>query len=108
MSSSSPITLTITNAFPSGYSTSNSPFYLEFDSLINPRTLATTGSFTVATSDSSGYAIESVNSGIVIQMQNVNSLISFLISPLDIINGQTSDYKVTVTTKSPMFTGDKL
>jgi hypothetical protein len=65
MSSSNPITLSITNAFPSGYSAINTPFSLEFDGLVNPRTLATTGSFTVATTDSSGYAIESVNTGVV-------------------------------------------
>lgn len=66
MTSKSPISLTITNAFPNGYSTINTPFNLEFDGLTNPRTMATTGSFTVATSDSSGNAIESVNNGVVV------------------------------------------
>ena len=61
--------MTITDAFSSGaYSSTGTPFYLEFEGLLNPRNLDTSSSFKIQTTDSSGTVIEETSAGVTVTM----------------------------------------
>jgi hypothetical protein len=73
VSTTNPYTITITDAFYSAaYSTTGTPFLLTFEGLRNPRTTATTSSFQISTTDTSGSPIESITQGVTVRMTSFN------------------------------------
>lgn len=60
----SPPAVKITDAFTGSSYAAGTAFYISCSGLRNPRTTAVTSSFSIYTTDSSGYAIESGTTGI--------------------------------------------
>lgn len=76
----------------------------------NPRSLGTSESFTVTTTDSSGTAIDSLSTGFTVTMLSVSELqaVSIENTETDEINGEYDPYQVIVTAQTPTANGDKV
>ena len=96
-SSSSPLTISIANAFSSsGYTTTGTSFTLTFWGLTNPVSTTPTGSFTVYTMDSNSDKIEYDNDQIIATMTSLSPLTSFSPSLVSYVNGATSDLTISI------------
>lgn len=96
LTSSSPITVTVSNVFLSDYTSKLTPFTIILGPVRNPRTMQTTGSFSITTQSSSEMPIEAVSAGITVAMSSVPEMNVFTIIPSNFINGNKNDYLVSV------------
>jgi hypothetical protein len=76
----------------------------------NPRSLATSSSFTVTTSDNSLVAIDTLATGFTTKMTSTSDLQSVSVSNTATlkINGNTGTYQIIVTVSTPPQNGDRL
>jgi hypothetical protein len=69
----SPLNIEIGDAFSTAaYTSTGTAFTISITGLSNPATLGATTSFSVYTTDASGYDIESVTSGVSVQMTSMS------------------------------------
>ena len=101
-----PVVLTWKTVFNADFS--GTPLTITLDGLINPRSFTTSSSFQIVTYDSSGNPIEYADTGLTVTMTTMSTLDTFRVEPVSLVNGATTDYKVTVVAKTPYEDGDKV
>lgn len=73
--------MTVLDAFSSSsYSSTGTPFYINLGGFKNPKTLATTSTFTITTKDASGVSLETITTGVTTQMTSNPELTSFTVT----------------------------
>lgn len=83
---------------------------IEFPGIRNPRSLGTSGSFTITTTDSSGNVIDTQSSGFTVTMLTVSDLqaVSIDNTATDEVNGAFNPYQVFITPLTPAIDNDKV
>lgn len=100
--------LVVTNLYSSA--AQNGTVYVLIPGITNRRSLATSGSFTVTTSDNSNVVIDTLSSGFTITMASVSNLqgVSIQNTNTTAVNGYFDSYKVIITAQTSTVSGDKL
>lgn len=102
-------TLTITSGYPSSSLAAGSEVSFSVGQIDNPiYANHPTSSFQISTFSSTGYSIDTINSGVTVTMTSVNSFNSLAIAPESLVNGAVTNLEVTVAASSPVKDGDVL
>lgn len=102
-------TLTITSGYPLSSLAAGSEVSFSVGQIDNPiYANHPTSSFQISTFSSTGYSIDTINSGVTVTMTSVNSFKSLAIAPESLVNGAVTNLEVTVAASSPVKDGDVL